>query len=98
MSLPHFFRPSLLLRGALILVGIQLGVQAQTPAPAAPATPAAAQARMIFDKADADRSGQLSPAEAAALPAIAARFEQLDADRSGQLSFEEFAAGLAQAG
>lgn len=95
MSLPHFFRPSLLLRGALILVGIQLGVQAQTTAPAAPA---ASQARAIFDKADADHSGQLSPAEAAALPAIAARFEQLDADRSGQLSFEEFAAGLAQAG
>lgn len=94
MSIPtHFFRPSLLIRAALILGGIQLGAHAQAPA----AAPPTVNARTVFDKADGDHNGQLSRAEAAGLPAIAARFDTLDSDRNGSLSFEEFSAGLRDA-
>jgi EF hand len=85
-----FFRPSLLIRAALILGGIQLGAHAQAPA----AAPPAVNARAVFDKADGDHNGELSRIEVAGLPTIAARFDTLDSDRNGGLSFAEFSAGL----
>ena len=64
------------------------------PAATPAAAPSATNARAVFDKADGDHNGELSRAEAAGLPAIAARFDALDGDRNGSLSFEEFSAGL----
>ncbi|MFZ5487434.1 MAG: EF-hand domain-containing protein [Pseudomonadota bacterium] len=46
-----------------------------------------------FERADANRDGQLNPQEAATLPAIGQRFQALDADRNGMLSRAEFARG-----
>jgi EF hand len=59
--------------------------------PAAPGADAAA----AFKKADANGDGKLSKAEAASLPAIAARFDELDADKDTFLNMAEFSAGLA---
>ena len=50
-------------------------------------------ASMAFDRADANKDGQLSPQEAAKLPAIGQRFKELDADQNGTLSREEFEKG-----
>jgi hypothetical protein len=58
-----------------------------TPAPQAASTAAA------FERADANKDGQLSVQEAAQLPAISQRFQQLDADRNGALSRAEFEKG-----
>ncbi|WP_295640610.1 hypothetical protein [uncultured Methylibium sp.] len=65
--------------------------QAQTTMPAA--KPADATAQAAFKRADANSDGKLSPSEAVALPAIAARFEALDTDKDGMLSSTEFALG-----
>ncbi len=46
-----------------------------------------------FERADANRDGQLNPQEAATLPAIGQRFQALDTDHNGMLSREEFARG-----
>lgn len=46
-----------------------------------------------FERADANRDGQLNPQEAATLPAISQRFQALDTDHNGMLSREEFARG-----
>lgn len=62
-------------------------VGASAARPASPATTAA------FDRADANRDGQLSMQEAAQLPAIGQRFKELDADRNGALSRAEFEKG-----
>lgn len=59
-------------------------------------TPAAQQATTAspaFDRADANKDGQLSAQEAAQLPAISQRFKQLDADKNGTLSRSEFEKG-----
>jgi EF hand len=58
---------------------------------AAPASDAAA----AFKKADANSDGKLSKTEAAALPAIAARFDELDADKDTFLTMAEFSAAMA---
>lgn len=46
-----------------------------------------------FDRADANKDGNLSPQEAAKLPAIGQRFKELDADKNGGLSRSEFEKG-----
>ena len=51
-------------------------------------------ATTAFNRADADKDGQLNEKEAAQLPAISQRFKQLDADRNGTLSPTEFEKGL----
>lgn len=58
----------------------------------APVKPAASSAA-AFDRADANKDGQLSAQEAAQLPAISQRFKQLDADQNGALSRSEFQKG-----
>jgi len=60
--------------------------------PGAPAAPASTTAS-AFERADTNRDGQLSAAEAAQLPAIGNRFKQLDKDHNGSLSRAEFEAG-----
>lgn len=49
-----------------------------------------------FERADANRDGQLSPQEVSTLPAISQRFQALDTDRNGMLSRAEFARGAQQ--
>lgn len=51
-------------------------------------------AEAAFQRADADKDGQLSKAEAAQMPAVAQRFDELDSNRDGQLSLAEFLAGV----
>ena len=46
-----------------------------------------------FDRADANKDGQLSAKEAAKLPAIGQRFKELDTDQNGTLSRDEFEKG-----
>lgn len=53
----------------------------------------AAQKKAVerFDKADADKNGFVSKAEAdAALPYVAENFDKYDKDKDGKLSWEEF--------
>lgn len=49
--------------------------------------------KAAFDKADANHDGQLTPQEAATLPAMGKRFKQWDTDKNGFLSPAEFAQG-----
>jgi len=65
-----------------------------SPAPSARPRPSAEQA--AFERADTNHDGQLSAAEAQALPVIASRLRELDSDRSGSLSLEEFQRGARQ--
>lgn len=58
------------------------------------AAPSAEQA--AFQRADRNQDGQLSAAEAQALPEIASRLQALDTDRNASLSFEEFQRGAQQ--
>lgn len=51
-------------------------------------------AETAFQRADADKDGKLSKAEAAKLPAVAARFDELDADKDGNLTLAEYLAGV----
>jgi EF hand len=53
-----------------------------------------AAAEAAFVRADADKDGKLSKAEASGLPAIAQRFEDLDKDRDGNLSMPEYMAAF----
>jgi hypothetical protein len=67
------------------------------PAQTTTAQPAAASsAASAFERADINHDGQLSPQEAAQLPAIAGRFKQLDTDGNGALSRSEFDKGAQQ--
>jgi Ca2+-binding EF-hand superfamily protein len=50
--------------------------------------------RAAFDRADTDRDGRLSRAEAARLPTVGPKFEQYDENRDGYLSFEEYRTGF----
>lgn len=59
------------------------------PAAANPSVAAAA----AFDRADANKDGQLSAKEAKQLPAISQRFKELDTDNNGSLSRTEFEKG-----
>ena len=52
-----------------------------------------AASQAAFDRADANRDGQLSAQEADTLPAMGNRFMELDADKNGMLSREEFNEG-----
>ena len=64
-----------------------------TLGPSSSTTSSPQAASMAFDRADANKDGQLSPQEAAKLPAIGQRFKELDTDKNGMLSREEFEKG-----
>lgn len=75
----------------LVTSGAATGVQH------APASQAANSAQAAFQRADANRDGQLSAEEARQLPAVSQRFEEMDADKNGQLSLAEFNQGVQKA-
>lgn len=71
------------------------------PASSAPSGRTAAAPRntaeqAAFERADANHDGQLSAAEAQALPVIASRMRELDTDGNGSLSPQEFQRGARQ--
>ena len=88
---------------AALAMGGAASVHAQTPAAQpAPRTqsspfstgasaPAPSPANAAFDRADTNRDGQLSTAEAQQVPGLSTRFKELDKDRNGTLSRSEFA-------
>lgn len=64
------------------------------PASANPQAPAKASAASVaFERADANKDGQLSPTEVVGMPAIVQMFNEFDTDKSGTLSREEFDKG-----
>lgn len=86
---------------SLALAAPNLVRAADPPAPRSPPPaqqPQAATdktaAEASFVKADADKDGQLSKAEAASLPAIAAHFDELDRDKDGHLIMTEYMAAF----
>lgn len=75
-------------RAQLVASGAATGVQH---------APAGNSALTAFQRADANRDGQLSAEEARQLPAVSQRFEEMDADGNGQLSLAEFNKGVQKA-
>jgi EF hand len=68
-----------------------LAQQAQPGQPAQPAQqPTSSTPEIAFMRADANGDGKLSKAEAARLPAVAAKFDALDKDKDGMLSMGEY--------
>lgn len=79
-----------------LLLGVALGVQAQMQAPvpdAAARDKAAIEA--AFRRADVNKDGKLSRAEAEMLPSVAARFDEIDKDKKGYLTLDEFMLAVA---
>ena len=80
------------------LIGVPLTAQAQTQTQP-PATDAAAKDKAAieaaFRRADVNKDGKLSRAEAEMLPSIAARFDEIDKDKKGYLTLDEFMAAVA---
>ena len=86
------------------LIGLPLAAQAQAqpqpqPQPQPPATDAAAKDKAAieaaFRRADVNKDGKLSRAEAEMLPSIAARFDEIDKDKKGYLTLDEFMSAVA---
>jgi len=71
----------------------QIGPSAPAAQPTIGPASAGSPTASAFERADTNRDGQLSAAEAAQLPAIGNRFAQLDKDHNGSLSRAEFEAG-----
>ena len=86
-SLANFEAHSLKVIAACVLVGAAT-VHAQTT-PAMPA-PANEDATAAFVRADANKDGKLSKAEAQAIPAVSQRFEQIDTDADGTITRAEY--------
>ena len=81
---------------AALLASVAMAAQAQAPAPGAESTPKDKLAvEAAFKRADVNKDGKLSRAEAEMLPGVAARFDAFDKDKKGYLTFDEFAAAVA---
>jgi EF hand len=106
------FKSRTLMTGAILALLSTSVVWAQSTAPAAGATPPAAEKpaaaspaekpmsskemMTAFTKADANKDGKLDKAEAEGVPGLAARFEQVDADGDKMVSKAEFEKALKQ--
>ena len=88
--LANFEAHSVMLIAACALGGAA-SLHAQTT-PAAPATaaPASEDAAAAFERADTNKDGKLSKAEAQAIPSVAQRFDQIDTDGDGTISRAEY--------
>jgi EF hand len=82
---------------ASLAAALPLAAVAQSAQPGQPAqpggagqTPTASTPEVAFMRADANGDGKLSKAEAARIPAVAAKFDALDKDKDGMLSMGEF--------
>lgn len=71
------------------------GQQPPTPTEAAPAAP---QGQVTWNDLDTDGDGNLSRAEAGALPELASVFDQADSDGDGNLTPQEYQAWAATQG
>ena len=69
------------------------GAQNPDVRPEMAATMPSAKSKSAFDKADANKDGQLSANEVKAMPGLAKRFQKLDTNHDGMLSRDEFNAG-----
>ncbi len=56
--------------------------------------PSAGEINASFDKADADKNGVVSKAEAEKVPGLAAVFDKYNPDRDGTLDWNEFTAAM----
>ncbi len=81
---------------ASLLIALPLGTHAQMQ-PAAPDAAAKDKAAIeaAFRRADINKDGKLSRAEAEMLPSVAARFDDIDKDKKGYLTMDEFMAAVA---
>ena len=81
---------------ASLLFGLSLGAHAQMQPPA---TDAAAKDKSAieaaFRRADVNKDGKLTRAEAEMLPSVAARFDEIDKDKKGYLTLDEFMLAVA---
>jgi len=81
---------------ASVMFGLSLGARAQMQPPA---TDAAAKDKSAivaaFRRADINKDGKLSRAEAEMLPSVAARFDEIDKDKKGYLTLDEFMLAVA---
>jgi EF hand len=76
---------------AALAAALPLAALAQTGQPAQPGQKSEASTpEVAFMKADANGDGKLSKAEAARMPALAAKFDTLDKDKDGMLSMGEY--------
>ena len=76
---------------AALMVGLSVGTPALAQAAGTDAMPKdKAAVEAAFKRADVNKDGKLSKAEAAMLPNISARFDEIDKDKKGYLTMEEF--------
>jgi Ca2+-binding EF-hand superfamily protein len=76
---------------AALATALPLAALAQTGQSAQPGQKSEASTpEVAFMKADANGDGKLSKAEAARMPALAAKFDTLDKDKDGMLSMGEY--------
>jgi Ca2+-binding EF-hand superfamily protein len=80
---------------ASFLIGLPLAAQAQMQ-PAAPDAAAKDKSAIeaAFRRADVNKDGKLTRAEAEMLPSVAARFDDIDKDKKGYLTLDEFMAAV----
>jgi hypothetical protein len=72
-----------------------LWAQTMTPAPDTATQPSGVKDMLTaFDHADTNKDGLLSPAEAKAIPGLAANFAAVDANKDGMVSKDELAKAI----
>lgn len=85
-------------RSVALLAAWTLGAASAAMAQNLPAPPSVApsdaETSAAFNRADSNGDGQLSRAEAATLPSVAANFDQIDRNGDGRISAEEFAQAM----
>lgn len=73
-----------------LLIGLPLATHAQMqPSATDAAAKDKAAIEAAFRRADVNKDGKLSRAEAEMLPSVAARFDEIDKDKKGYLTMEE---------
>jgi Ca2+-binding EF-hand superfamily protein len=83
------------MRSLLLALGLLSALPAAAQAPGGPALDA--QVNALFDRSDADRDGELTPAEWQAAGRTPQGFLMMDGDGNGRVTRAEAQAGMAKA-